>query len=400
MNKHLACLALAFISGPFAVSLCAQEAPMPEQYEPPPPVGVDADFYAPPKNRIQIGMRMLSAPKVAISGQGSISPLLGIGNPSDENVNRFYNDGTVLTDTRVDTSGNPLNPTDHATNTWSYQSSSQVTADQKHVQMHSYNADVDPTSQSGKGPSSAGIEFTFERETGWHWGKLQINWIVGLSLNDIRYARTQETSGTITTTIDTYATLTTKDSVSPPTTDGTPTTVPPAPYSAPSTASDGTTDTTTLLEDKPDNSTQSQSPAAEGQLENQYKIHGAFFMMRFGPKLIMPLTSKFQASFSTGPALVYVGTTFTVNQRFTPAVGDPSTTTITGQKDDVLPAYFADANLEYWLTDRTGFYFGGVYQTSTNYHHTVSDAASDSRYTSTVDLTGQQGWHLGMDYKF
>ena len=181
------------------------------------------------------------------------------------------------------------------------------------------------------------------------------------------------------------------------------------PYSAPSNTTDvngNSVDNSTLLDSQPNQNTDPNNPNPSRQVStqhttnevtDQWHIKGAYFTLRAGPVVTVPITSKFQASVSAGPALVYAGTTFSVTQTIqSPTINVSSV--ITDGYSTVLPAYFGEANLEYWVTDRTGFYAGAIFQSSTNYNQTIHSV--DGTYTTQIDLNTEQGMRMGMNFKF
>ncbi|HTQ31441.1 MAG TPA: hypothetical protein VMI53_09545 [Opitutaceae bacterium] len=398
--------------------LRAQEGPPPEQYEPPPPVGVDASYFTPPKNTISIGFRTMTGPRVSVSSSFGIVPSqFDPGNANDSSITtRVYADGGVFPDTRTDSNGNPITP-DGRTNTWNYQSASQLTPDGNGVAMHTYSAVIDGTNpQKGRADTGTGFELTLDRDFGWHVGKVQIHLMAGLGGNDIHYILTKFVPAEVTTLTDTYSlyapTLdpTTGDyTLSPagakpsgPVTSGT--------LAFPSSTtdlSDNSTDNSTLLDSQPNQGNDPNTPSSRSvsapqhttnEVTDQWHIKGAYFTFRAGPKIIVPFTDKFHVSVSTGPALIYAGTTFSVVQTInTPSVN--TTSTVSDGYSTVLPAYFADADVEYYLTDRTGFYAGAIFQTSTSYDQSIQ--SENGAFHTKIDFSdGEEGVRMGVNFKF
>ncbi|HTB79643.1 MAG TPA: hypothetical protein VK717_02020 [Opitutaceae bacterium] len=412
MHKPFVCLALALGLMPVFSSLRAQEGP-PEQYEPPPPIGVDADLFIPPKTTLYLGFRTMTGPKISVSGTGSIMSRSNPGDPNDSTItSRTYDDGTINPDARIDSvSGSPL-PADGRTNSWSFDSLSQITANG--VAMHTSSATIEGSNpQSGKADKGTGFELTLERDFGWHLGRIQIDLIAGLGANDIHYIKTATVPAVVTTRTDLYSTFNTvlDPTSGDPVLDGSNTNggnptftagppAPTAPYSAPSTTTDvagNSVSNSTLINSTPDSSSVGQPVQTNAEVTDKWRVRGAYFTMRAGPKITVPITERFHASVSAGPALLYVGTTLSVTQ----TIDSPSVSTsnvITDGYSTVLPAYFADADLEYWLSDRAGFYAGAVFQSSTSYDQSIH--SGDGSYTSKIDLSNEQGVRMGVNFKF
>ena len=64
----------------------------------------------------------------------------------------------------------------------------------------------------------------------------------------------------------------------------------------------------------------------------------------------------------------------------------------------LLPGYYADATLQFDLTERTGFYAGAVIQGAGEYTQNLNSAAAHS--STKIDLAKQQGFRGGMTIRF
>jgi hypothetical protein len=70
------------------------------------------------------------------------------------------------------------------------------------------------------------------------------------------------------------------------------------------------------------------------------------------------------------------------------------TTSEETEKFAVLPLFYADADAEYWLTERSGFYFGADFQKSGSYEQTLGGR------TANVDLGTTYGVSTGLTLRF
>ncbi|HXB01521.1 MAG TPA: hypothetical protein VNV15_01725 [Opitutaceae bacterium] len=412
MNKLFACLALAFVAPIFGSLYAQDEGSEPEQYEPPPPVGMDVDFLAPAKQKLSVGFRVLTGPKVRYSGSGIIPS--GVNPSPDVNGIRRYNDGFIDPDARTDaTTGAPITP-DGNSNTWSFSNQSQVDAANNGVDMHAYSGTINGTNGgSGRASSGTGFELTFERDFGWHLGRVQFDIIGGLGMNKISYSRTTTVAGMMTTLTDVYNTFNTNLDANGDLADASGNTLPagsnptytagapnqPPPYTAPSSALDSnnqTVNNSTIIGTQPVSDTASAPQPT--LVTEKWNITGAYFTLRGGAEMIVPITQKFSASVSGGPALVYVGTTFSIDQTINPPTGSPVTSTVSNDYSTVLPAYFADANIDYSFTDTTDVYLGAVFQSTTGYNQAIHEP--DGNYTDRVDFGNQEGVRGGISFKF
>ena len=391
----------------------------------PPPVEIpdfsNLDEYTyTPRSTLTLGFRMLSGAKTRFFGTGKlVSSTDAPGAATGANLDRVYHDGAVHADTRattrLDSDGNPItDPTsgavltdpiapDGQTNSWNYLSSTQPTADGL-LSFHTYSADVsDLTGRKVSGARNGGLELAINRDMGKVFGT-RATWSImaGMSVNDLAAKTTGTVLSNLTTLTDLYSL------------NGQP--IPDAPYSAPSTSSttvvdsngnavlndDGTTqtassDTTTLVGNQPVNRTTSTA-ADTTSVTNNWKLHGAYYTFRAGPTILMPFTQRFSASLSLGAAVVYAGSTYTVTQTYTPATGADITDTSSDTISRLLPGYYADATVQFALTERAGFYAGAVFQSTGAYTQTINTDAS--HYSTRIDLGNQSGLRAGMTIRF
>ena len=76
----------------------------------------------------------------------------------------------------------------------------------------------------------------------------------------------------------------------------------------------------------------------------------------------------------------------------------PFTVVEEGTDKHFLPGFYVDANMEYWLTENTGLYAGGVYQNNGTYTQRIDSETAD--YATRVDLSSMTGFRAGMNYRF
>ena len=322
-------------------------------------------------------------------------------------------DGRVAS--RLDTSGNPIidpqtnNPIfdpiapDGRTNSWNYTNASQLAVVPGYVAFNSYSAVIDDAAIRRKdSDSSAGIDLTMSRDMGKLFGRLPWTLTAGMSINDIAANTADRVRANISTITDLYSLFGQ---------------VPPdAPYTSPSTATttvtdaagntvlndDGsartvTTDTSVLIGNEPAGRT-TTSAIDSSSVTNNWKVKGAYYTFRAGPTVTLPVTSRLKATVSVGAAVVYSGTSYTVTQTFTPASGADITDTATSNAYKLLPGYYADATVQFDLTERTGFYAGAILQSAGSYTQNVDSA--NANYSTKIDLSNQQGIRAGMSYRF
>ena len=142
----------------------------------------------------------------------------------------------------------------------------------------------------------------------------------------------------------------------------------------------------------------------DGSVLNHWELKGAYFTFRVGPSLGFLFNDHFRLTLGGGVALMYVGTVYSVDQTYTPDIGDPLVVTAENDESKLLAGYYADATLQYDFTDRAGIYAGAVYQAGGKYTQTASinDEVTGSlaTYKAVLDLSSLQGFRMGMNYKF
>jgi hypothetical protein len=340
-----------------------------------------------PKFTVKLGFRALVGVKSSFGGQGVLNGNTAIGDATSINVDREYHDGYVRPDTQF-TSGDisgPV-PSTGTTNSWTYSNPAQYIEDGGYMTMHDYSITNTDTAFHSKNPGmSYGVELTAQRD----FGKLfntRMTWGVvgGMSVNQIFVHTEQDLAGELTTTTDYYS-IGLHPGETPP----------PPPYSAPSSV--GGTDTSVRLGNKV---LFRDTQTTDATLTTGTTLRGAYVTLRAGPSIHVPITEKFSANFSAGLVLLYVGTTYDVTQEFLPETGDVMASATRDGESNVLPGYFADADVQYAMTDNSGVYVGSVFQSAGTYTQTVKSDDGLSRYTAKVDFGSMQALRAGFLFRF
>jgi hypothetical protein len=362
-----------------------------------------------PKWTLQYGVRGLVGASTSFRGTGYVESVQQQGDFTAKSIARTYHDGTVGVDRRTATIDDgtgrtitvPVTP-DGKTNTWSYTNTSQAQPDGT-MDMHTYKAEVaDGGLRSKKSDPGYGMEVAFRFDTGKTMRKATFDLVGGIGLNGINSFLNSPETAKVTTLTDTYS-LNGLDA-------------PEAPYSAPSSStttlvdangrpvvgSDGgsqssSRDTTVPLSQDPSERTES-SATDDTSVSNRYHLKGAYFTARVGPSMSVPIGNRFRATVSAGAALVYAGTTYTVQQDFSPGTGDILTSTVERSEANFLPGLYADANLEMTLTERAGAFVGVAYQNSGSFNQTINDGQVN--YATKVKLNNLSGVRMGLNVRF
>jgi len=364
-----------------------------------------------PKYSFSYGYRALVGSKASFGGTSTVNnmnvtfdTITDADKRNDPSTTKVYSDGYVSADTRTDGNGRDL-PSDGTTLNWQYAYAQQVSEVPGYMAFHSYTAEVSDTgfTQQDMG-NSYGMELAVSRDIRKFGRYLQLKFTAGLSLNDITQGLYTNVDGTMTTITDYYY-LFGKTPQDPG-------------YSGSSSTTNSLDDATGVSSGSSQSVTQntgiSETPDAhrvvenapistKGSLKNRYKIKGSYYTLRAGPTIIVPFSTKFHLSFGVGAAFIYAGTTYSVESEFLPNDFEETITKKDSSYDRAFrPGYYLDANLEYWISERSGLFAGAVFQSNGSYTQKVENDEENAvaNYSSTIDLSSQSGMRLGMNIRF
>ena len=377
-----------------------------------------------PKSTLSLGTRfLLRGPKTTYSGQGVIPSTVNPGDNSTvniPNISRTYIDGTVSPDARTVSQSTALGgsisvpiQSDGKTDTWSYNnsngsllwnygtSSNQLLANGD-IAFHAYAGNVtDTASHSINGESNAGVELILDRDMGKLGKRFSWSLTAGFSIADIHSSVYLGVPTTLTTLTDEYDLFGQ---------------IPPAaPYASPTSSSQTVYNSAGVAVAGSGSSTQTQSvnqvillgnvplsrtiTNTDITTTNRYFIEGAYYTLRMGPTIDMPVWNHFKLNVSAGPMLIYSGSILNVLSDLNIATGENFPDLYTKENSKILPGYYVDVDLQYQLTDTAGFYMGGVFQSAGSYKQTVPSGTSTA-YTSTIDFGSQEGVKGGLTVRF
>jgi hypothetical protein len=365
-----------------------------------------------PKTTLSLGERyFFRGPKTSYSGQGNIPSTSTPGDDSTINVPnlaRTYIDGSVSPDARTvstatgvgATVGTPIQ-SDGRTNTWSYDNANQLLPD-GNIAFHAFQGEVvDTATHSVDGEANAGVELVVDRDMGKIGKRLKWSITAGFSIGDIHSSDYVAVPTTLTTLTDTYDLF---GQVPPSAPFNSPNNISQTVYGAGSSVVSGTGQTSTtqtaqqviLLGDQP----LSRSEVATSVFStNRYFIEGAFYTLRVGPTVLLPIGSHLKLTASVGPALIYSGSILNVLEDLNVATGEDFTQLYQKDNSKLLPGYYADVNLVYQMTDTAGFYVGNIYQSAGSYSQKVSSGPG-TYYSTKIDFGNQDGVKGGMTVRF
>lgn len=342
------------------------------------------DYYVEPKMTLHVGVRALTGSKTAFGGQGFVSSHTQLQDTTSTDVVRRYHDGVVFVDSRT-------GATDGKTNNWAYDDGRQQVNNGADLEFHTYSAQVtDSTIRRNEQGVSLGSELVLSRDIAKIGDKLEVKLTAGVGINGIQASARDDVMVDYTTITDTYSL------------DGQTLPLPVSgPYQAPTYETnhfDGErVETSVLLDRRPDSRT--STTVADGTvLSNYWKLRGTYLTVRLGPTIIYSITDKLRLTVSGGPALVHSGSTYSVQHTFTVDTSSVISDTVKSSEGHNLTGYYADASLEYLLSENAGLYLGTFYQTAGEYVQSITE--NGSNYTVDVDLSRLQGFRGGLNFKF
>jgi hypothetical protein len=388
----------------------------------------DSTQWYVPKTTVSIGFRLLtSGGNVRYGNLGRVDTGLDAVPPASAGiVTRVYNNGTVGADavraSEKDANGNQIAPdvngryqtfatvtaADGTTSTvqtgdylsyvaglargWTYASASQVTADGR-IGFSTYHATSNGGSAMKDTAGSGGVDFQVTRAFGKFSSRTEWGLTAGIALNGIN----NKTSGSVLSTLHTDTDFYSLNGKPAPT----------APYDSTTaqvdfTNSQGTVypnslETTVPLAALPGSSTSSQMVGGT-TVNGNWQVKGAYFLMRIGPSVRAQLTQRLGLSASLGVAGAYTGSTYSVIESFAaPDSGGAIITTPDPEKSstsEFLSGYYADINLDWAVSERTGFFGGLSAQQLGDYDQVLNGR------TAHIDLGNSVGVRGGISIKF
>lgn len=126
-----------------------------------------------------------------------------------------------------------------------------------------------------------------------------------------------------------------------------------------------------------------------------WQIKGAYFLLRFGPQIRTQITERFGLSAGIGVAGAYSGTTYSAVESFSVAeMPDAITEEVSDTASKFMSGIYADVNVDWAATERTGLFAGASMQQLGSYDQTVGGRTAKIDFGSAVGIRG------GINYKF
>jgi hypothetical protein len=362
----------------------------------------DAMDYAPlvpTGNSMRFGLRYVGGPKVTFHNVGTISGPTVLPSFFDLSTNQ-YADGYVGADTRTDSNGHPAN--DGLTNTWKVNFPSQITSD-GNVAYHIYSTTAMPDGQSVQASNALaeGWELQMGHSLGRIARKVDVSIVAGFTLNSFNSRRSSGIQSQLTTLTDVYSLNGQIPPENFPATQPTPATTtiydsngqPVKSVSGDQSQLLASTPTRTIV-NSTTNANGTTSPTTT-EVQGNWQIKGAYYTFRLGPMFQFPVTERLKLNLDFGAAAVLVGSTYTSNEM---ALVANVVTLVTNSQVKthtvLLPAWYIDADAEYWLTERAGFYLGASYQKCQSFNQQLAGESA------TIDMSSTSGLTSGITLRF
>ncbi len=367
---------------------------------------------------VSAGLRFATeGASVGFGELGRVEPGLTVPPLGEGNVQRNYHDGAVGVDgprtnerdaagnvfsqpggryegRSVDNAGNEiysgdyLSYTEGRTRNWSYVNGDQVGADGR-VAMHRYSTTTAGGTAYADGGASGGFEVNVNRRLR-RWGKkaeFGVNATFGL--NDIDATAKGSVQANLVALTDYYNLYGS---------------APEAPFNGPKFEDLKNDEGVVILTNGREITVpidQLPSDRETITIENgatvfgNWKINGAYYVMRVGPSVRIFFTPRLAVSFEGGFAAAFVGSRFQVEESVE-IEGLDTPIMITEEEDEteVLTGYYGAGAVEYWMTDRTNAHAGAAYESLGRYQQSVNGRTAEIDVGSTITV------RLGLTTRF
>ena len=381
--------------------------------------------WAGPKNRVNVGFRVLNTGGTVTYGNLGSIPAKFIAPASEGAVDRIYDNGYVLADglrlEEVDSNGNQTSPpggrypiyvtlTDGSkvqvgeglgyesgySREWKEYTQAQLDARPGYVALTNYSTTSEGGHFSEETEMASGVEMEWARNLGRISRRIQWGITTGLTLNSINSQTSGSVMATLNSHTDYYAIHGTLGEI-PVGGHGGPSGVP---YIVDGVViSPSGLETTVPLNQTPDAASTDGSVAGGATVNGRWTVKGAYFMLKLGPSIRAQFTDRWEMTASAGFAGAYAGSTYTSAETFAveglPDGQLPGVQDILQNEDTAfLTGYYADVTIEWAANDRTGLFGGVTAQQLNDYEQKLGDR------TARIDLGTAVGVRGGITIKF
>lgn len=417
---------LAVLVVPVCAQSAAEETPPPQREEDL-ALTLPTDEWYVPKSTLQFGYRMLNkGAQVGFGNLGSIASIRTLV-PAQGDAARQYDTGFVTKDQpraneyefnpdgtvkgvrttpgtryqvyRDNADGTKTLTLDYIaytpgqTREWGYETEAQVSNGT--LALSNYSArSQGATAQKDEG-INGGMEISLARTIGKVGGRFEWALTAGLALNSLA----AKTAGNVQSTLVTYTDYYTLNGPTP-TRDalgnlGGPTFVNALEADGTTVANVNGIETTTTLSGAPTRPSSLTELINGATVQGNWKVKGAYFLMRLGPTMRAKLSERWGLSASAGLAGAFAGSRYSVIEQLTiPDVIEPIIEDKSSTESKFLPGFYADVNVDWLATERTGLYAGVNMQHLGGYDQEVAGR------TARIDLGSAVGIHGGISIKF
>lgn len=296
-------------------------------------------------------------------------------------------EGGALTDTVV---GEGLSYNAAVSREWAAASTSLI--DGTLLRMSNYSARSEGAFAEKREGMNSGIELSLSRVFGKLGNRIEWGLAGGVALNPVN----SKTGGAVRATLSVYSDYFRLASTLPAGVKSGPTF---ADFNTTVDGDDQSLETTVPVGATPDTTVagtgKTVTTAGGAAIDGNWKIKGAYFLMRVGPQLRAQLTERLGLSASIALAGAFSGTRYTVFESLTvPDLPDPITEEAEDAKGAFLTGLYADVNVDWAVTERTGLYAGVNMQKFGSYDMEVGGR------TAKIDFGNAVGIRGGMNFKF
>lgn len=343
---------------------------------------------------------------------GNIAPNNDLADIGADPTSRLYDDGRVLLDevreheststvvdgryqtfdSNGDLNGDFLAYDENQSREWAFGNVSQY--DNGYINMNQFSTASEGVTYTQDAESSGvGFEMSVSRRVMKIGRKMELGISGSLGFSDFNGSTRNNMTADLITLTDRYEYL------------GTEVPTENASYSSFGTLSDpeigiiisgGRYETTIPIAQNPTDRTVVTTPGG-ANVAGRWTLDGAYYSIRVGPELRGHLTEKIAFTAGAGLLGAFVGTDFNVVELLELedyGLFQPVRFTANDRLSEMIFGYYAEVTAEYWITQRTGFFIGGLMESIDDFVHSVGGR------TASVSVGEAYVFRVGIIHRF
>lgn len=249
------------------------------------------------------------------------------------------------------------------------------------VRMSNFGARSEgATAQKDEGVNG-GVEMSLTRAIGKFGSRLEWGLSAGVTLNSL----SAKTGGTVRSTLLTYSDTfrlagPANGALGGPTF---------ADFDTSKEGNDNSRETTVPISATPESTGQTTSTVGGVDVLGNWRLKGAYFLVRLGPTIRTQLSDRWGINASIGIAGAFAGSRYSILEQITiPELTEPIIEDKFSTESKFLTGYYADVNVDWFATERTGLFAGVAMQQLDGYDQSVAGRTAKIDFGSAVGIRG------------